>query len=64
MGFGGLFRPDAFGWMGKPMLIYLGNGRLMNKTTNETVTLRATNDREFLGELTAHGWRPKPEPAA
>lgn len=60
MDFNCLLRPDAFGWMGKPMLIYLGNGRLMNKTTNETVTLKATSDDEFWLELRAHGWAPKP----
>lgn len=58
LGFG-LLLGQAYGWMHKPMLIYLGCGRLMNKTINETVTLKATTDREFLGELVAHGWAPK-----
>jgi hypothetical protein len=57
MDFGELMN-ETYGWMHKPMLLYLGSGRLMNKTTNEIVTLKATNDREFLGELVAHGWTP------
>lgn len=58
MDFGQLFSQEAFIWFGPPMLIYLEQGRLMNKATNETVTLKATTDREWMGELIAHGWRP------
>jgi hypothetical protein len=60
MDFGQLFGHDAYGWMKKPMLIYLGCGRLMNKTANETVTLNATSDDEFWNELLTHGWKPAP----
>ena len=60
MDFNCLNRPDAFIWKGPPMLLYLGGGQLMNKTTNETVTLKATSDDEFWLELRVHGWAPKP----
>ena len=55
----GLLLGQAYAWMEKPMLIYLGCGQLMNKTTNETVTLEATSDDEFWLELERHGWKPK-----
>lgn len=57
MNFDELFGREAFIWFGPPALLYLKNGRLMNKATNQTVTLKATNDLEFMGELTAHGWQ-------
>ena len=53
-----VWRRDTMVWWGRPVLLYLGCGRLMNHTTAVTVTLAATTDAEFRAELPAHGWRP------
>ena len=58
MGFWSL-EDQGYVWNGPPMLIYLGYGRLMNKVDNSVIMLKATNDREFVVELVAHGWIPR-----